>query len=232
MLTNSRTVPEICYVIDTTLTDLVNLRKQVNSNNEALNYCLIDSVGTFEILKSLKEVGDLLGDPTLENKYSYFLKRAEERINSFNDSTSEYAQLLAQTEDLTKLIEELNQDMGLQKSMQTPVSALVDKICSFIELFYCYWTDDLFKHFQQFESFFCNMSLHKSVNCYGNYTYTDPTVQIAYLSFIHARLNIQESYLSGFMARPYLSTFPYNMPVPWDQRLYDIYGIIKPSWCI
>jgi len=231
MLNSSRTVPEICYLIDVTLTSLVNLKKEVASNNEAL-YHHLDKISSSDILKNLKEVGDLLGDPTLETKYSYFLKRAEERIDSFDDSTSKYGELLTLSEELTKLIEELNQDMGLQKSMQTPVSALVDKICSFIELFYCYWTDDLFKHFQQFESFFCNMSLHKSVNCYGNYTYTDPTVQIAYLSFIHARLNIQESYLSGFMARPYLSTFPYNMPVPWDQRLYDIYGIIKPSWCI
>jgi hypothetical protein len=62
--------------------------------------------------------------------------------------------------------------------------------------------------------------------------YTDPTVQLAYLSFIHSRINIQGSYLSGFMIQPYIGSLPYGMPVPWDQRLYDIYGIIKPSWCI
>lgn len=232
MIYPTRPIHEITHLIDSTLHALVKLNGEVNNNNEALNYCLVDSVGTYEILKSLKEVGDLLGDPTLETKYGYFLKRAEERIESFNDSTTHYGELLQHTENLTNLIEELNRDMGLQRPSQTPVSSLVDKLCSFIELFYCYWSDDLYKHYQQFEQLFCNLSLHKSTNNHGQWVYTDPTVQIAYLSFIHARVAIHESYLSGFMAGPYVGILPNHIPVPYDNRLYEIYGIMRPSWCL
>lgn len=232
MFYQPRTIHEITHLIDSTLHALVKLKSEVNNNNEALNYCLVDSVGTHEIQKSLKEIGDLLNDPTLETKYTYFLKRAEERINSFNDSTTHYGELLQHTENLTVLIDQLNQDMGLQNVSQTPVSSLVDKICSFFELFYCYWTEDLYKHYQKFEQLFCNLSLHKSTNSYGQWFYTDPTVQLVYLSFIHTRIMVQESYLFGFMYHHYIGVLPNHMPVPWDNRLYDIYGMIKPEWCI
>jgi hypothetical protein len=231
MFTTSRSIDEITYIIDTTLTDLVKLKHRFISEESKLNWI----VGTSDVddtLNKLKEVSELLDDPLLVQNYSHYLKRAKERIDSFNDDTSYYQQLLAHSEDLTKLIEELNSQMGLQRSGQTPVSSLIDKICSFIELFHCYWNEDLYKHFQQFESLFCNMSLHKTTTFYGQVIYTDPTVQLAYLSFIHSRITIQDSYLSGFIINAYIGSLPYNMPVPWDQRLYDIYGIIKPSWCI
>ena len=207
------------------------LKHKFISEESKLNW-IVSTTDVDDTLNKLKEVSDLLDDPLIVQNYSHYLKRAKERIDSFNDDTSYYYQLLTHSEDLTKLIEELNSQMGLQRSGQTPVSSLIDKICSFIELFHCYWNEDLYKHFQQFESLFCNMSLHKTTTFYGQVIYTDPTVQLAYLSFIHSRINIQDSYLSGFMIQPYIGSLPYNMPVPWDQRLYDIYGIIKPSWCI
>lgn len=227
----TRPIHEITYTIDSTLNALVKLKSELNAEKDVHRH-IIENISAYEIQKSLKEVGDLLNDPTIETKYSYFLSCAKERIESFNDSTTYYGELLTQTEILTHLIEQLNQEMGLQNAGQTPVSSLIDKICAFVELFYCYWSDDLYTHYMRFEQMFNGLSLHKSINNYGQWVYTDPTVQLAYLSFIHARIMIQDSYLFGFIRQCYIGILPNYMPVPWDQRLYDIYGMSRPGWCI
>lgn len=227
----ARPISEITYIIDKTLNDLVDLNRYINQNKSALEY--VTAIDNIEpILKALNEVGQLIDDPVLVNKYKYLIDRAKERIDSFNDSTNYYAQLLSSTHNLTILIEELNNEMGLQHSSQTPVSSLIDKLCSFIELFYCFWSEDLYKQFCNFENLLSGMCKEKTTNCYGQIFYVDPVMQLSYFSFISTRILIHQDYLTGFNPLPYIGTFPYSMPNVWDERLYRIYGIMRPSWCI
>jgi lysyl-tRNA synthetase class I len=103
MFTTSRSIDEITYIIDTTLTDLVKLKHRFISEESKLTW-LVSTTDVDDTLNKLKEVSELLDDPLLVQNYSHYLKKAKERIDSFNDDTSYYHHLLTHSEDLSKLI--------------------------------------------------------------------------------------------------------------------------------
>lgn len=217
---------EICYTVESVLDRLGRTPKHLFNFKEKLQNQTNSSDETF---KMLEEVALLVDDPELVSRYAYFIKRAEERINSFKDEDSLISELIDSIERLHVCLKELNNNIGNTfDTSENVFFSISEKINSFAEQHVYFWTDDFVSDFCNFETKHRNMCTTKTFSGSGN-VYVDPVVQLAYFNFVSARVLIHEKYFANYT----FSFMPVNpcMPVPWDNRLYDIYNIQRPYWC-
>ena len=217
---------EICYTIESVLDRIGKTPKQIFNFKENLQY---QTNSTDQTLKMLEEVSLLVDDPDLVKRYSYFINRAEERINSFSDNDSLLSKMLNNISKLDQCLSELNLSIGHKYDTSENVFfSISETINSFIDQHVNFWTDDFVADFFKFEQNHSNMCMSKTYCGSGN-IYVDPVVQLAYFNFVSARVLIHEKYFTNYT----FSFMPLNpfMPVPWDNRLYDIYNIPRPHWC-
>ncbi len=217
---------EICYIIESVLDRIGKTPKQIFNFKENLQFQTNSSDQT---LKMLEEVSLLVDDPDLVGRYAYFIRRAEERINSFIDEDSLLSELLNNIDQLHECLSDLNLSIGHKYDTSENVFfSISETINSFIDQHVNFWTDDFVADFFKFEQNHSNMCMSKTYCGSGN-IYVDPVVQLAYFNFVSARVLIHEKYFTNYT----FSFMPLNpfIPVPWDNRLYDIYNISRPHWC-
>lgn len=223
---NNNRLAEICYSIELFLQKIDKININLFNFKDVLIH---NTLPTDEALKKLTIVSELLNDPSIATNYSYYLKRAEERIEAFSKEDSEITQLIAVSGNLKHDLTELNNEIGLSPTHDNPLYLLCTKLNNFIEQHFNYWLSDYLVDWQNFEQRNSGCCLAKTQSYCGKLVYADPTVQLAYFNFVCARVEIHNKYFALYTT--HFAPVHSQLPYPYDERLYTIYNIYRPHWC-